>query len=78
MLSLKDKRVREAIEDYRRKVWEDPTLRLREARRIIDQVASECLLYPEPHQAIALLNEDEQKRLYDLLKGDEGWAGVTS
>jgi hypothetical protein len=45
--------------------------RLSEALQIIDQVASECCLYPEPHCAIALLNEDEQQRLYALLKGDQ-------
>ena len=45
--------------------------RLSEARAIIDRAAAETMLDQHPYHAIALLNEDEQKRLYALLKGDE-------
>lgn len=43
--------------------------RLRCALAIIDNAARETMLDQEPHHAIALLNEAEQRRLYDLLKG---------
>lgn len=44
--------------------------RLSEALAIVDAVASEAGLPQDPCFALALLNEDEQRRLYALLKGE--------
>jgi hypothetical protein len=44
--------------------------RLAEALAIVDNAARERMLEQHPYHAIALLNEDEQRRLYNLLKGD--------
>lgn len=49
----------------------DNARRLSEALAIIDNAARESLLDQAPHHAIALLTEDEQRRLYVLLKGTE-------
>ena len=43
--------------------------RLAEALAIIDGAARETMLDQHPYHAVALLNEDEQRRLYNLLKG---------
>lgn len=43
--------------------------RLAEALAIVDGVAQSCML-SNPAHAFALLSEDEQARLYTLLKGD--------
>lgn len=45
--------------------------RLAEALAIIDGAARETMLDQAPYHAVALLNEDEQRRLYNLLKGGE-------
>lgn len=45
--------------------------RLRDALAIIDNAARETMLDQEPHHAVALLTEEEQRRLYALLKGTE-------
>jgi len=44
--------------------------RLAEALSIIDNAARETMLDQHPAHAIGLLREDEQRRLYNLLKGD--------
>jgi hypothetical protein len=44
--------------------------RLADALAIIDNAARETMLDQHPYHAIALLNEDEQKRLYALLNGE--------
>lgn len=43
--------------------------RLREARGIVDDVAAVCGISVPAH-AFAMLNEEEQTRLYALLKGE--------
>lgn len=48
--------------------------RLAEALAIIDNTARETMLDQAPCYAIALLTEDEQKRVYALLLGDVGLA----
>jgi hypothetical protein len=47
------------------------TDRLLQALAIINNTARETMLEQAPFHAIALLNEDEQRRLYALLKGTE-------
>jgi hypothetical protein len=44
---------------------------LSEALSIVDNAARETMLDQDPCFAIALLSEDEQRRLYALLKGGE-------
>lgn len=44
--------------------------RLATALAIVDAAAVECGLPQDPCFALALLNEDEQRRLYALLKGE--------
>jgi hypothetical protein len=43
---------------------------LAEALAIVDKAARETMLDQDPCFALALLSEDEQRRLYALLKGD--------
>lgn len=43
---------------------------LREACGIVDNAARETMLDLHPSHALAMLTEDEQNRLYALLKGD--------
>lgn len=49
---------------------DDAERRLADALAIVDAVAAEAGLPQDPCFALALLNEDEQVRLYALLKGE--------
>jgi primosomal protein N'' len=59
---------------FERELYEAECDRLRdvlaEALAIIESAARETMLDQAPYHAIHLLNEDEQRRLYNLLKGD--------
>jgi hypothetical protein len=54
--------------------WQERALsverRLADALAIVDNAARETMLDQHPYHAIALLNEDGQRRLHNLLKGD--------